>query len=219
MEIFSKITEIIGNSDCPTIIELGMCDGYHTQKMLDILSLTGKKFIFHGFEPVLTLYNNIQVAYNSEFGSVSLFNLAIGSNNKISDFYISGGSKKHFGQIVDNYYGSSSLRKPKLVLEAWTDMTFQKEQIQVVTLDKHIQNSELNGKIIDFIWADIQGAEVDMIKGGKKAFKNVRYLYTEYCDAELYDGEIGLSEICKLLPDFEIIFDYGGDVLLKNTKL
>ena len=219
MEIFSKIAEIVGTSEEPVIIELGMCDGYHTKLMVAILSSTGKKYTFHGFEPVRSLFSLINLNYNSALGDVSIYNMAVGSKDEVSDLYISGGSRIENGVVMDNYYGSSSIRKPKLVLEAWKDMTFQKEQIQVISLDTHVKNSNLKGKTIDFIWADIQGAEVDMIKGGKKTFKNVRYLYTEYCDSELYDGEIGLAEICKLLPDFEVVFDYGGDVLLKNTKL
>jgi hypothetical protein len=31
--------------------------------------------------------------------------------------------------------------------------------------------------------------------------------------------EIGKDEICKMLPDFELIEDYGGDILLKNKNL
>ncbi|MEN9248224.1 MAG: hypothetical protein Q6L50_08560 [Gloeomargarita sp. GMQP_bins_120] len=37
----------------------------------------------------------------------------------------------------------------------------------------------------DFIWADVQGAEVDLIQGGLQALANTRYFYTEYANTEL----------------------------------
>jgi hypothetical protein len=74
-------------------------------------------------------------------------------------------------------------------------------------------------RIIDFIWADIQGAEINLIKGGKNTFKNVKYFYTEYSNGNLYKGDKGLKGILKLLPNFEIECDYQGDVLLKNKYL
>jgi hypothetical protein len=99
-------------------------------------------------------------------------------------------------------------------------MTFTELQCDVITLDYHIKRSGIeNERIVDFIWADIQGAEVDLIKGGTETFKRVKYFYTEYANSEYYEGEIGLPEICAMLPDFEIIEDYGGDVLLKNKNL
>ena len=49
--------------------------------------------------------------------------------------------------------------------------------------------------------------------------ERVKYLYTEYCDAELYDGEVGRDALCAMLPGFEMVEDYGGDVLLKNKSL
>ena len=220
MEIFSKIKEIVDDSIEPIFVEFGMCDGYHSQLMINLLSSSGKPFTYNGFEPNYELFKNIRLLYNQDLGKVSIFNVAVGGKNDIADFYISGGFGIENGQ---SYYASSSIRKPKLVLEYWKGMTFEKQQIQVITFDNHIKANNLDGKIIDFVWADIQGAEIDLIKGGKKAFENVKYFYTEYCNKELYDGLIGLDEICKMLPYFEVVYDYAGeifgDVLLKNTKL
>jgi FkbM family methyltransferase len=218
MEIYSKIKEIIDLSNEPIIIEFGMYDGHDTQLMLNILSSSGKSFIFNGFEPQTNLFNKISLKFNEQFGSVSIFNIAIGSKNEVADFYVSDSSSRN-----ETYYASSSLKKPKLVSDYWKQMIFSKQQTQVITFDNHIKVNNLENKIIDFVWADIQGAEIDLIKGGKKAFQNVKYFYTEYCNKELYDGLIGLDEICVMLPYFEVVFDYKGDlfgeVLLKNTKL
>ena len=51
-------------------------------------------------------------------------------------------------------------------------------------------------------------------------FHNICYLYTEYSDDELYEGQVTLRDIVKMLPDFVILELWPDDnVLLKNTRL
>jgi FkbM family methyltransferase len=217
MDILVKFKEIISQSAKPIVFEFGMCDGYHSNLLLDILSNNSQNFIYHGCEPVKELYDSIVLNYKK--GYAAKHNLAIGSNDMIVDFYKSGGERIENGAVMDRYYGSSSIRKPKLVTDAWKSMTFEKTSVTSVTFDNLKEIVGLKDEIIDFIWADIQGAEVDMITGGLKALEKTRYLYTEYNNSELYEGEIGLEGICSMLPDFEIVHDFKGDVLLRNKNL
>jgi FkbM family methyltransferase len=222
MEILDRFKEIISVQDSPFVIEFGACDGYHTNLMCDIMNKVRPNFTYHVFEPIEDLVNQINArigVFKATNKNIKVFTEAVGSETGTFTFYKSGGGKTENGVIVENYYGSSSIRKPKLVTEAWKEMTFQETTCKSVTFDDYINREGLNGKVIDFIWADIQGAEVDLIMGGKEAFKNVRYFYTEYCDSELYEGEIGLNKILELMPNFEVVEDYKGDVLLKNKNI
>lgn len=218
MDIFEKFSEIVSQSKYPIVFEFGMCDGYHSNIMLNILSKQNKNFEYHGFEPVKYLFDSINLQSNPK-GIIVKNCKAISDKVGFSDFYISSGIKYINGLPVQNYYGSSSIRQPKLVLTAYPEMKFEKTCVETISFDEYIKLNNLENSVIDFVWADIQGAEIDLIKGGKNAFKKVRYFYTEYCDSELYKGEIGLKEICNLLPDFEIVKDYIGDVLFKNKYL
>ncbi|MCS7030108.1 MAG: hypothetical protein NZL92_01060 [Gloeomargarita sp. SKYG116] len=65
----------------------------------------------------------------------------------------------------------------------------------------------------------MQGAEVDLIQGGQQTLAKTRYFYTEYSSEELYEGQINLATLLKLLPDFKLVYRFGGDVLLKNQRL
>lgn len=223
MEIIQRFENIISNSNYPIVMEFGACDGYHSRLMIDIILKKTNTFQYHLFEPKKDLhesiYNRIGHLINQLPNNIKLFDKAIGADNGKMKFYVSGGQRIVNGQVLDSYYGSSSIRKPKLVTQAWKDMTFYESNCDVITFDEHIKVQGLSGKIIDFIWADIQGAEVDLINGGKDAFKNVKYFYTEYANSEFYEGEIGLKEICNMLPNFELVQDYGGDVLLKNKLI
>jgi FkbM family methyltransferase len=208
-DIFERLSDIISTSPKIVVLEMGMCDGFHTNLMLNIIKQTGKPFVYHGFEPNADLMRAIESHTALHKGTFNVFDCAVGNFDGVMPFYKSD----------NKYYGSSSIRKPKLVFEAWKDMSFTEHTIKVVKMDTHLKRFGLENEIIDFIWADVQGAEVDLIAGGENSWKNVRYFYTEYCDSELYEGEIGLKQICAMLPDFEIVEDYGGDVLLKNKNL
>jgi FkbM family methyltransferase len=223
-DILKTFSEIISNSNNPVVLEFGCCDGYHTSLMLGIIKEHSSTFTYHAFEPNPKLISRIKNGFAKRHdGSFTLFNCAIGAKNEAVDFWISDGYKRDSaGKILDHYYGSSSIRKPtKLMQESWKDMTFEKTTVDCRTLDFHYNNSkELKDKIIDFIWADIQGAEKDLILGGLDIFKKyVKYFYTEYNQSEVYEGLAKRDEIIEMLSDFEIVEDYGGDVLLKNKNL
>jgi len=219
MEILERLETIINLNDSNVLFEFGCCDGYHTNIMLGMLSKTRKKFIYNGFEPVKDLFDGIKLNYDNSIGTASIFNKAIGAKDGVVDFYKSDGFETVDGVIKQHYYGSSSIRKPKLVVNEWPDMTFEKITTELTTFDTHLKNNSLENIKIDFVWADIQGAEIDLINGGQKAFQNVKYFFTEYCGGGLYDGEIGLEGIMNLLPNFSIVEDYGGDVLLVNNTI
>lgn len=90
-------------------------------------------------------------------------------------------------------------------------------EVECVTLDSYARERQLG--TIDFIWADIQGSEGDMIQVGRELLRRTRHLYTEYSDAEVYEGQVTLSEILTLLPDYRVLELWPGDVLLENTSL
>ena len=69
------------------------------------------------------------------------------------------------------------------------------------------------------MWMDVQGAERDVIRGASATLEKTRYVFTEYSDDELYEGQAGLSEILELLPQFRVVRCFSEDVLLQNIRL
>ncbi len=86
-----------------------------------------------------------------------------------------------------------------------------------MALDTFFRQESLTG--IDLIWADTQGAEEDLIMGGRLALSKTRYLYTEYGAQEYFEGQIGLARLLELLPDFKLLQQFSIDVLLENRAL
>ena len=112
---------------------------------------------------------------------------------------------------------SGSIKKPKLHLITHPSITFdQSITVKTSTLDDWCNDHSI--EVIDFIWMDVQGAELDIFRGGKNALSKTRFIYTEYSNIEIYEGQANLPELLKHLKNFKIIIRYQNDVLLKNTQ-
>lgn len=87
-------------------------------------------------------------------------------------------------------------------------------EVPIMRLDKWTSMNDIEK--VDFIWADVQGAEEDLIMGGIETLKRTRFIYTEYYDNECYEGQINLDKLYQLLNQFLILKKYENDVLLEN---
>jgi FkbM family methyltransferase len=112
---------------------------------------------------------------------------------------------------------SSSIKRPKNHLRRYPVTFGEAVEVDFITLDTFCREHRLGR--IDFIWADIQGAEADMIRGGQHTLSRTRYLYTEYSDDELYEGQVTLKGMLDMLPDFRVIELWPDEVLLENRRL
>lgn len=125
--------------------------------------------------------------------------------------------------LLDDWDLSGSIREPTAHKDLHPWVKFRKPiMVESVTLDSFIDSSGFlsdEKSEIALMWVDVQGAEADVIAGGKKTLERTRYFYTEYSNEELYDGQLGLSNLCKLLPNFAIRRLWKNDVLFENRAL
>lgn len=200
-----SLGDIIVNPS-PLILEIGANCGQTTIELID-------KFpnaIIHCFEPdpraIKKFKNNIN------HPNVFLHEIAIGNQDGIIEFNQSAGGEEIDPEGWDH---SGSIRKPKAHLEMFPWVRFEKKiNVKVMRLDDWALDNGID--IVDFIWADVQGAEGDMILGGLELLKKTKFIYTEYYDNECYAGQLKLNEIYQLLNQFLILVKYGNDVLLEN---
>lgn len=192
----------------PVIVEIGCNDGKDSREFLN----TFKDIKLYCFEPDPRFIEIFKK--NIKDKRCLLYEQAISDKEGEDYFYISE-SKDPSMKGED----SSSIKRPKDHLKKFPWIKFEKKiKIRTTTLDKWINKNKI--KKIDFIWADVQGAEKELILGGKNTLKTkVRYFYTEFYNQELYEGQINLKEILKMLPDFRVLNIFGNNVLLKNINL
>jgi len=112
---------------------------------------------------------------------------------------------------------SSSLKQPKSHLSRFPVSFGKTIEVESVTLDGYARSQRLG--TVDFVWADIQGAEGEMIRGARDLLNRTRYLYTAYSDDESYDGQAGLSDIRAMLPGFRVVELWPEEVLLENEDV
>jgi FkbM family methyltransferase len=196
------------NKEKPVIFEIGCADGGDTQQFIN----TFGELEIYCFEPEP---KNIEIIKSTiNYNGHHLFEGVISDVNGELIF-----NRSRTDNPADLSY-SGSIKKPKEHLNEWPFIKFDEElTVESITLDKFCEDNNIT--LIDFIWADVQGAEESLIVGGKNMFKDkVRYLYTEYSNKEYYEGQINLAQLTSIIGDnWEVVQDFGTDVLLKNKNL
>ena len=114
-------------------------------------------------------------------------------------------------------HASGSIRKPTGHLKHFPEVDFGHISIPFYTLEAIAALEELYH--IDLLWCDIQGAERDMIEGGRATLRKTRYMMIEAePEVELYEGQALKPELIAMLPEWEIIKDFGYNLFMRNTK-
>lgn len=144
-----------------------------------------------------------------------LITKAVGSTDGEVTFHQSDGRPTAQWPGLTWHY-SGSIHRPKKHLRRYPWCRFDRQiTVPLVRLD----SLYFDDRIIDLIWADVQGAEADLIQGAQSTLTRTRYLYTEYSNEEMYEGQPTLARIKEMLPDFGVLEVFSDDVLLKNRYL
>ena len=162
------------------------------------------------FEPVIWLEAQSSIVDSarillSEYPNQRIFHATLWSESNIEmTFHVAG----HQGS-------SSSLLEPHLITashpEVWTD---QKYQTHSISLDDLFERESIIEKY-PIVVLDVQGAEIEVIKGAKKAIQNIDYLITEISSIELYKGTAKIKQLEKILNELD--FTMAASELNRST--
>ena len=212
----ADIVRLVGRSNA-TIFDIGTNNG----DMSDNFSKWFPYAQIFAFEPDPRAIRKMRARNLSP--RIHLTEKALGRDIGTAIFHQSSGQDLGAGVIdgetgqIEEWDQSGSLRAPKDHLALFPWIAFDKTiEVAVTTLDAWCAESGVKG--IDFIWADVQGAEEDLISGGMQTLRHTKYFYTEFSDREIYENAIGLKGIVDLLPDFDVVEVFERDVLLKNRR-
>jgi len=215
MDIYQFISENISHIENPIVFEIGSHIGIDSEKISEIV---GSKI--YGFEPDPRNLEILTSKRSEFFHEIST--LAISNNDGKSNFYLSSGTAPEEYEDEDmnrDWSASNSLKLPRkhLDLHQWCKFDWCIE-VETIKLDTYCKNKNIDH--IDFIWMDVQGAE-DLVIEGMGDFKNnIRFIYTEYNNDDLYDGSPTLEKIVSMLGEgWSIEKVYENDVLLKNNNI
>ena len=136
-------------------------------------------------------------------------------------------SEKEKERGLKSWSASSSIKKPLNHLNTFTSVEFDSPiKVESIKLDTWFK-TQPDIDFIDFVWADVNGGEKELVKGGIDTFKNhVNYLYTEFSDNQMMEEQPTLNEILDILGGTFTVLDKKingtgmyGNVLLKNINL
>lgn len=187
----------------PVIFEAGAHKGKDTVKLSKIWP-EGK---IYAFEPVPELYQKLR-ENTKKLKNVHTYMIALGEISGTNRLYISSGTSD----------GSSSLLSPKEHLNVYPTVKFDKLlQVKTITLDEWAKTNNINN--IDFMWLDLQGMELKVLKSGLTLLKTVKVIYTEAMIVEQYEGQNLYPDIKEWLQDqgfyieIEKFFRGSGNIL------
>lgn len=214
-----QMAERIGRSD-PVIIECGCHDGRDTKSFLD--QFPGCSIIC--FEPdPRPLQRHDPPGFMDRIGDdprVRLIRAAVGDRDGLTNLWRSSGQPPHKHlQRASDWDDSNSICRPTghFDYSPWCKFPDDLRLVApVVRLDTWLETA--GPASIDLIWADVQGAEAMLIRGATETLKRTRWLYTEFYDRPMYEGQPNRAEIEQMLPGWELRAIYHGEnILLENV--
>lgn len=141
------------------------------------------------FEPLSECFDVIQRKLFDINANIEGHQVALGSAIGTATMYLS-----------DNEKQSSSILKPKVHLTHHPHVKFDgTEEVEVDLLDNY------DTKDFNFLNMDVQGYELEVLKGAVETLKHVDYVYCEVNRDELYEGNAYVEEIDEFLSEYGMI--------------
>lgn len=205
-EVYNYVKSIL-DKDSPIVFEIGTNDGTDTK---EILKYCKGDFRYFAFEPdprTAEVVKGIGLP-------ITFVEAAVSSGNGKAKFY-QFSDKKDSGDL--GAMGPSSLFEP-LPYDHWLPhLKHEVIEVDTISLDYFCESSRVYH--IDFLWIDAQGAEYDILEGGKEILKNTGWIFMEAMKNAQYKNQKTREYLVEKLSGFEIVRDWENDLLLRNKSL
>ena len=216
--VFTRCKSIISyaskvcNVPDPVAFEIGTSIGQDTPRLLGVMPKATRYF---AFEPDPRNAAAFRGSINDP--RVSFHEMAVGNADGQVEFHMSSG-RNHDQPEGYVHTHSGSILEPLQHLKTHPWCKFDETvTVDVTKLDSFCAANGISH--IDFIWADIQGAEAEMIRGGQSILQKTRYIYMECSEVEYYKGALGVNGLMGLLPGkWRLVENFGTDILVINVS-
>ncbi len=177
-----------------------------------------EEYIYNGiqdiilFEPLNLNFSILEKNVSDLNANISGHQVALGNEEKMVTMYVS-----------DNQQQSSSILKPKLHLKNHPTVGFPSvEEVEMRRLDSFVEETQN----FNFINMDVQGYELEVLKGGSETLNHIDYVYCEVNRDEVYEDNAYVEQLDEFLSTYnmervETYWQGGiwGDALyVRNSK-
>lgn len=185
----------------PVIVELGAHVGEEAEWIIPLCNEPR----YYMIEPDHENFKKIR----KRFPDIPLFQAAIAATTGFVMFHPAYNE-------TSNNRASGSIREPIGHMKHFPEVSFS---APVQVLSYALDDLFVRATHIDLLWCDIQGAERDMIEGGRATLAKTRYMMIEAePEVELYEGQALKPELLAMLPDWVVLKDFGYNLLMWNSK-
>jgi FkbM family methyltransferase len=146
------------------------------------------------FEPLQANYDKLIQLIPS---SVKTFRIALGNETGQREMFVE----------KSNLSMSSSILEPVKHLEQYPWITF--DYRETVSIDK-LDNIEFDRGLYNVLNIDVQGFELNVLKGAVETLKTIDAIYIELNAVEMYKGCALVGEIDSFLSNFKRVLDNVG---------
>ena len=180
--------------DIKGIIHIG---GHYGEELQDYIDNGVQNVIV--FEPLSDNFRILSEKAENLNANIEGYQVALGSEKGTATMYVS-----------DNEQQSSSILEPAIHLTHHPHVKFPTtEEVEVDLLD------EYDCKDYNFINMDVQGYELEVLKGATETLKQIKYVYCEVNRAEVYKDNALVEEIDDFLGEYGMVrkqTDWAGDI-------
>lgn len=187
-----------------TLFDVGANVGEFSKLLKQILP-NSKIFCFEPIKDCQLELNKLKEKYSD----IEIFNFGIGETEKEINLY-----KNKFNP------SSSILKLNKLHTEAFPYTSeYSEEKIKIISLDSIF--AKLNIKKNILLKIDVQGFELEVLKGAKESLSQIKLIIVELSTEVLYENQPLFNEVYKYLTDraFKYCGNYDQMVDPRNGKI
>ena len=177
---YNQPSQIVKDLNFSTVIDVGSNKG---QFIMLIEGLFENKYIY-SFEPIKEVLEKQKKLFKYK-KNIFFFNHALGSNSTNKNFYIT--------KRID----SSSFLKVRESSKNNNYNIKEKRSISIKALDDVFAKTNLIEPIL--LKIDVQGYELEVLKGCKNLLKKIKYIIAEVSENQLYIDQPVLDEINNFL--------------------
>ncbi len=176
-----ELLEIIKTSNIQVVYDIGANIGTWTLLAKAIFPNAN----VHAFEPLVMHFDEFNSRTNNIL-DISLHKVALGAYKSILNM-----------QVASFSDASSLLQIAKATYDTFGIVKEREESVQVVALDDYIAQNKM--PLPDLIKLDIQGYELEALKGAEECLKSVKYLIIEVSFIEFYQGQPLFHDVVEFL--------------------
>jgi FkbM family methyltransferase len=176
------------------IIQIGTSTGQEDELFRSISST--QKFVY--IEPIPSSFAVLQEKFGQN-QNYKLFNSCCGNYNGITTMYLSS-----------NNFESSSVLKPLLHIAEFPTVLFN--SIAEFPISK-LDSLDINFPDYNLLWIDVQGYEIEVLKGASECLKHIKSIYVECSDDrfEMYENCSKHSQIVNFLKEYGFVLQGSHD--------